>query len=77
MAGTAVSMHHPPTTEQRSDLRADLIIVEERVQNIAILMHACYGDENQAAIRADEVDGAVQRLKWALDRMKEQAQAAG
>ena len=70
-------MHHPPTTEQRSDLRADLIIVEERVQNIAILMHACYGDENQAAIRADEVDGALQRLKWALDRMKAKAQAAG
>jgi hypothetical protein len=27
--------------------------VEERLQNIAVVMQACYGDASQAAIRAD------------------------
>jgi hypothetical protein len=39
-------------------------------------MHACYSDESQAAIRADEVDGALQRLKWELDRMQPKTQTA-
>ena len=71
-----MSIHHPLTPEQRSQLGEDLVLVEERLQDIAILMHARYGDESQAAIRADEVDGALQRLKWQLDRMQPKTQTA-
>ena len=68
---------HPLTVEQRRQLDQDIAIVQERLQNISVLMHACYGDESQPAIRADEVDGALQRLKWQLERMKAKAQTAG
>ena len=70
------SVHHPLTSEQRIQLGEDLALVEERVQNIALLMHACYGDESQSAIRADEVDGALQRLKWELDRIQPKTRTA-
>jgi len=76
MTGMATAIHHPLTLEQQTLLREDLALVEERLQNIAVLMHACYGDENQAAIRADEIDGALQRLKWELERMQQKAQTA-
>jgi hypothetical protein len=69
-------IHHPLTPEQRSQLREDLVLVEERSQDIATLMHARYGDESQAAIRADEVIAALQRLKWQLDRMQPKTQTA-
>ena len=51
--------------------------VEERLQDIAILMCAYYGEDSQAVIRADETAGALQRLKWALERTNVRAQAAG
>ena len=76
MTGITPSIHHPLTPGQRAQLREDLALVEERLQNIAIVMHACYGDENQVAIRADEVDGALQRLKWALDRIQAKTRTA-
>ena len=71
------SIHHPLTIEQRTQLERDLNAVQERLQNITVLMHACYGDESQPAIRADEVDAALQRLKWELERMKAKTQTAG
>ena len=72
----AISIHYPLTPEQRTQLRADLVFVEERLQNIAALMHACYGDESQASIRADEGDATLQRLKWKLDRRQPKTQTA-
>ena len=73
----ATSIHrHPPTVEQRRRLDQDITIVQERLQNISVLMHACYGDESQAAIRADEINGALQRLKWELERIRPTAQTA-
>ena len=73
----ATSIHrHPLTVEQRRRLDQDIAIVQERLQNISELMHACYGDESQAAIRADEITGALQRLKWELERIQPKAQTA-
>jgi hypothetical protein len=73
----ATSIHrHPLTVEQRRRLDQDIAIVQERLQNISALMHACYGDESQAAIRADEITGALQRLKWELERIQPKAQTA-
>jgi Trm5-related predicted tRNA methylase len=67
----------PLTAEQAVQLRRDLTLVEERLQDIAILMRICYGEESQAVIRADEAAASLQRLKWELERTKLRAQAAG
>jgi len=68
---------HPLTPDQTVHLRHDLMLVEERLQDIAILMRVYYGEDSQAVIRADETAGALQRLKWALERTNVRAQAAG
>ena len=60
----------PLTAEQRTQLDQDLRYVEERLQDITVLMHACYGEESQAAIRAGETSNAFQRLKWVLGERK-------
>jgi Trm5-related predicted tRNA methylase len=62
----------PLTNDQAVQLRHDLMFVEERLQDIAIFMRICYGDESQAVIRADETAAALQRLKWELERTKVQ-----
>jgi Trm5-related predicted tRNA methylase len=67
----------PLTYEQAVQLRRDLTLVEERLQDIAILMRVCYGEGSQAVIRADETAAALQRLKWELERTKVREQAAG
>jgi hypothetical protein len=67
----------PLTNEQAVQLRHDLTLVEERLQDIAILMRVCYGEDSQAVIRADETTAALQRLKWELERTKLRTQAAG
>ena len=68
--------HYPITVEQQKQLEQDLKVIQERVQAIDVLMHACYGDASQAAVRADELDAALQRLKWELERLTK-TQAAG
>jgi Trm5-related predicted tRNA methylase len=65
------------TDEQTVQLRHDLTLVEERLQDIALLMRVCYGDNSQPTIRADETTAALQRLKWELERTKLRAIAAG
>jgi hypothetical protein len=60
----------PLTAEQAVQLHRDLTLVEERLQDIAILMRVSYGDESQPVIRADEIAAALQRLKWELERTK-------
>jgi Trm5-related predicted tRNA methylase len=67
----------PLTSDQAVQLRHDLTLVEERLQDIAILMRISYGEESQAVIRADETAAALQRLKWELERTKVREQAAG
>jgi Trm5-related predicted tRNA methylase len=66
----------PLTDEQVVQLRRDLTLVEERLQDIAILMRVCYGEDSQAVIRADETSAALQRLKRELERTKVREQAA-
>jgi Trm5-related predicted tRNA methylase len=67
----------PLTAEQAVQLRHDLTLVEERLQDIAILMRISYGEDSQAVIRADETSAALQRLKWELERASVREQAAG
>ena len=68
---------HPLTSEQSVQLREDLALIEDRLQGIVVLMRACHGEQSQVAIRAEETAGALQRLKWELDRMREKTQSAG
>ena len=68
---------HLLTAGQTVQLRRDLALVEERLQDIAILMRVCYGEDSQAVIRADETSAALQRLKWELERNSVRTQAAG
>jgi Trm5-related predicted tRNA methylase len=68
---------HPLTNDQEVQLRTDLALVEDRLQDIAILMRVCYGEKSQAVARADETSAALQRLKWELERTKLLTQAAG
>jgi Trm5-related predicted tRNA methylase len=67
----------PLTDEQTVQLHRDLTLVEERLQDIAILMRVSYGEDSQALIRADETAAALQRLKWELERTKVREQAVG
>ena len=68
---------HPITSEQSEQLRDDLALIEERLQAIVVLMNACYGEQSQVAIRAGETSGALQRLKWELERMPQKTRTAG
>jgi hypothetical protein len=68
---------HPLTNEQAVHLRHDLTLIEERLQDIAILLRVCYAEDSQPVIRAGETAAALQRLKWALERTQVRKQAAG
>jgi hypothetical protein len=67
----------PLTEAQTVQLQQDLTLVAERLKDIAILMRVRYGEDSQPVIRADETAGALQRLKWALERAKLQGAAGG
>ena len=73
---TSVTLH-PPTIEERKRLDEDLGLIEEKLQGIIVLMRNCYGKNSNAAIRADEIAGAIQRLEWELERVQEKVQTAG
>jgi len=63
--------HYPMTKEQRETLDQDLASILENLGGIANLLRACYGDKDSQVLRADEAQGAVQRLLWALERQPE------
>ncbi len=67
---------HPLTSEQRTQLDQDFRYIEERLQDIIVLMQACYGEASQPTVRAEETAGALQRLKWELERMQEKKNRA-
>jgi hypothetical protein len=67
----------PLTNEQKSQLHNDIALVEERLQDIAILMRISYGENSQVFARAEETAAALQRLKWELERTSSLKQAAG
>jgi len=70
------SYTHPPTIQERKRLDEDLSLIEEKVQGIIVLMRDCYGKNSNAAIRADEIAGAIQRLEWELERVQQKTQSA-
>src|SRR5579863_4508264 len=63
--------HHPITKEQRETLDRDLATIMKTLGDIAILLRGIYGEKGQPLTRAQEAQGAVQRLIWVLERQAE------
>lgn len=59
--------HYPMTTEQRENLDHDLATILTGLSDVATLLGACYGNKDPRYVRAEEAQGAVQRLVWALE----------
>ncbi len=74
---SAPMKRYPLTSDQKRQLDEDLTKVDDRLQEIIILMRATYGEESQPVIRAEETAAALQRLKWVLERTQQRRQAAG
>jgi hypothetical protein len=64
------------TIDQRQRLDQDIADIEEKLHSITRLVRVYYDADSPAAIRADEVDGAVQRLKWELERGQQKTMTA-
>jgi hypothetical protein len=65
------------TRTQEAQIRDGVSAVEEKLRTIAIVMRACYGEDSQVVVRADEILGALQSFKWELERVQQKASAAG
>ena len=73
---SAPMKRYPLTSDQKRQLDEDLTKVDDRLQEIIILMRATYGEESQAVVRAEETAASLQRLKWVLERTQQRRQAA-
>jgi hypothetical protein len=60
---------YPLTDEQRAALSHDISNLKRTLQAITTLMKACFGEDSQVAVRAEECSAAVQRFDWELERM--------
>jgi hypothetical protein len=59
---------YPLTISQLRQAREELAAMKQRAEEISQLMTAGYGDSDPRAIRAGELNAAIQRLQWGLDR---------
>ncbi len=60
--------HYPMSAEQRLEFENSLETITERLEEMVSLMQACYGEQDARTLRSDEVRGAMQRFRWALER---------
>ena len=59
---------YPLTVAQLRKTKEDLAAMQERAEEISRLMTAGYGAADPKAIRAGELNSAIQRLQWELER---------
>jgi hypothetical protein len=59
---------YPLTIAQLRQAKEDLAGMQERAEEISKLMIAGYGASDAKAIRAGELNAAIQRLQWELER---------
>jgi hypothetical protein len=59
---------YPLTIAQLRQARKDLAAMKDRADEISQLMMAGYGISDPRTIRAGELNAAIQRLQWELDR---------
>jgi hypothetical protein len=67
---------HLLISQPEAQLHDDLAAVEEKLHAIASSMRACYGEDSQVAIRADETLCALQRFNWELERVQRKMSVA-
>jgi hypothetical protein len=66
---------YPLTVAQLRRTKEDLSAMQERAEEISRLMTAGYGGADPKAIRAGELNSAIQRLQWELERSAGSADA--
>ena len=59
---------YPLTVSQLRQAKEELAAMQQRAEEISQLMTAGYGDSDPRAIRAGELNAAIQRLQWELER---------
>jgi hypothetical protein len=59
---------YPLTISQLRQAKDELAAMKQRAEEISQLMAAGYGASDPRAIRAGELNAAIQRLQWELDR---------
>ena len=59
---------YPLTIAQIRQTKEDLEAMKEQAEEISRLIAAGYGDADPKAIRAGELNSAIQRLIWELER---------
>ena len=59
---------YPLTVAQLRRTKEDLAAIQESAEEISRLMAAGYGPSDPKAIRAGELNSAIQRLQWELER---------
>ena len=59
---------YPLTVAQLRRTQEELVALQERAEEISRLMTAGYGPSDPKAIRAGELNSAIQRLQWELER---------
>ena len=59
---------YPLTIAQLRQTREDLSAMKDQAEEISRLLSAGYGDSDPKAIRAGELNSAIQRLIWELER---------
>jgi hypothetical protein len=68
---------YPLTKDQVRQTDIDLGEMQQRSEEISQLFSAAYGAADQRAVRAEEVFGSVQRLRWVLHRLAKKTNAMG
>jgi hypothetical protein len=60
--------HYPLTRDQLQEVQKDVLEMNTRADELAQLLAAAFGEADQRTIRAKEIDAALQRLQWAMQR---------
>ena len=68
LRGTAE--HYPLSDDQLQEVQKDILEMNARADELAQLLVAAFGEADQRAIRAKEIDAAFQRLQWAMQGSK-------
>jgi hypothetical protein len=63
------SEQQPLTCDQKTQLNDDIKAIENLLDPMIVLIRAACGLGSPPVIRAEEIYGAVQRLKWELERL--------
>ena len=60
--------HYALSNDQLQVVQRDILEMNARADELAQLLAAAFGETDQRAIRAKEIDAAFQRLQWAMQR---------